>query len=97
MKPTHTTAALFLLIALLLCRASNEEAQAAERTTRTRHSPSRTQTVDWPVYGGQAANNHYSSLTQINRSNVTKLRVAWTFDSHEPGGLQTSPLIVGRT
>jgi glucose dehydrogenase len=24
--------------------------------------------VDWPVYGGQPANQHYSSLTQINRN-----------------------------
>ena len=50
---------------------------------------------DWPVWGGQSANDHYSSLTQINRRNVSKLKVAWTFDSHETGGLQTSPLIVG--
>jgi quinoprotein glucose dehydrogenase len=49
---------------------------------------------DWPRYGGQPENNHYSSLDQINRSNVTKLQVAWTFDTEEEGGLQTSPLIV---
>jgi len=53
--------------------------------------------VDWPVYGGQPANQHYSSLTQINRNNVSKLKVAWTFDTGEEGGLETSPLIVGRT
>jgi len=53
--------------------------------------------ADWPVYGGQPANQHYSSLTQINRSNVKKLKVAWTYDTGEDGGLETSPLIVGRT
>src|SRR5882757_9138920 len=53
--------------------------------------------VDWPVYGGQLANQHYSSLTQINRNNVSKLKVAWAFDTGEEGGLETSPLIVGRT
>ena len=53
--------------------------------------------TDWPVYGGQPANQHYSSLTQINRSNVKKLKVAWTYDTGEDGGLETSPLIVGRT
>ena len=42
------------------------------------------------------ANNHYSALTQINRRNVNKLRVAWTYDTGEPGGMETSPLIVGR-
>jgi glucose dehydrogenase len=30
--------------------------------------------VDWPVYGGQAAGDHYSSLSQINRKNVHKLQ-----------------------
>jgi glucose dehydrogenase len=54
------------------------------------------QSKDWPVYGGQFANDHYSSLTQINRGNVNKLKVAWTFDTGEQGGLQTSPLVVGR-
>ncbi len=53
--------------------------------------------TDWPVYGGQPAGDHYSPLAQINRDNVQKLQVAWTFDSKEKGGLQTSPIIVGRT
>jgi glucose dehydrogenase len=53
---------------------------------------------DWPIYGGQKADDHYSPLTQINRRNVGKLKVAWSYDSGEKGvGLQTSPLIVGRT
>ncbi len=38
---------------------------------------------------------HYSRLAQINRSNVKQLATAWTFDTGEQGGLQTSPLIVG--
>ena len=49
---------------------------------------------DWPVYGGSAASTHYSSLTQINRANVSNLKVAWSFDTEEQGGLQTSPIIV---
>ena len=50
---------------------------------------------DWPAYGGGPANIHYSSLAQINRSNVKQLEIAWTFDTGEQGGLQTSPIIVG--
>jgi len=49
---------------------------------------------DWPVYGGTSENNHYSPLTQINRSNVQRLQVAWSFDTEESGGLQTSPIVV---
>ena len=50
---------------------------------------------DWRVYGGDAENTHFSRLHQINRKNVRRLQVAWTFDTQESGGLQTSPLIVG--
>src|SRR5216683_1358295 len=50
---------------------------------------------DWPAYGGGPANIHYSPLAQINRTNVKRLQVAWSFDTSEQGGLQTSPIIVG--
>lgn len=49
---------------------------------------------DWPAYGGAPENTHYSSLAQINRTNVKELAIAWSFDTDEQGGLQTSPIIV---
>ena len=49
---------------------------------------------DWPVYGGALENQHYSTLAQINKSNVKQLQLAWTFDTGETGGLQTSPIVV---
>src|SRR5258708_10772719 len=48
----------------------------------------------WPQYGGDAENHHYSSLKQINRDNVKRLAVAWSFDTLEAGGLQTTPIVV---
>jgi quinoprotein glucose dehydrogenase len=56
--------------------------------------PAAKATHDWPVYGGTAENNRFSTLAQINRKNVKRLAVAWTFDTEEPGGLQTSPIVV---
>ncbi len=50
---------------------------------------------DWPTYGGSPERTHYSSLAQISRTNVNQLKLAWSFDTHEEGGLQTSPVIVG--
>jgi quinoprotein glucose dehydrogenase len=50
--------------------------------------------VDWPVYGGSSANNHYSNLSQINVHNVSKLQEVWRFDTKEGGGLETTPVIV---
>src|SRR5229473_1217879 len=49
---------------------------------------------DWPSYGGTTENNHYSSLAQINRSNVKRLAVAWSFDTQEDGIFQASPIII---
>jgi quinoprotein glucose dehydrogenase len=58
-------------------------------------APAPTQNVDFQVYGGQAAGDRYSALTQINRSNVQNLRVAWTYNTGDTaGGIQTQPLIV---
>ncbi len=48
----------------------------------------------WPGYGGGPEQIRYSSLTQINRTNVTELAVAWTYDTGEPGALQTQPVVV---
>jgi quinoprotein glucose dehydrogenase len=50
---------------------------------------------DWPAYGGQDG-THYSSLSQINRDNVKKLVVAWKYDTGEKGGIEASPIIVGK-
>jgi len=50
--------------------------------------------VDWPAYNGSTANTHYSSLTQINTGNVSRLKEVWRFDTGEMGGLETSPLII---
>jgi quinoprotein glucose dehydrogenase len=47
------------------------------------------------VYGGTPAQTRHSPLTQINRANVKRLEVAWTYDTGEPGALQTQPLVVG--
>jgi quinoprotein glucose dehydrogenase len=49
----------------------------------------------WSTYGGGPEQIRYSSLQQINRTNVRQLQVAWTYDSGETGGLQTNPIVVG--
>ena len=52
--------------------------------------------VDWPVYGGNAAGQRHSALAQIDRANVDRLQPAWRFDAG-PGDLQTSPLVIDGT
>ena len=58
-----------------------------------------TRDADWPMHGG-LDNIRYSSLAQINRDNVTKLQVAWTYDSHDAfkgSEMQSNPVVVGGT
>ena len=33
----------------------------------------------WPTYGNDSGGTRYSPLTQIDRANVARLRVAWTY------------------
>lgn len=54
----------------------------------------RTTSSEWRIYGGPGQ-TRYSPLSRIDRSNVRQIQVAWTFDSEEQGGLQTSPIVVG--
>jgi quinoprotein glucose dehydrogenase len=51
-------------------------------------------TQDWAAYGGDQEKTHYSPLAQINKSNIKQLEVAWSYDTEETGGLQTSPIEV---
>jgi quinoprotein glucose dehydrogenase len=48
----------------------------------------------WPAHGGGPLGIRHSPLTQIDRTNVRRLEVAWTFDSGEEGGLQAAPIVV---
>jgi len=50
--------------------------------------------ADWPTIGGTPGNSHYSTLKQINRSNVQELQKAWEFDTGQSGGLETTPIVV---
>jgi quinoprotein glucose dehydrogenase len=67
---------------LLVCTASVAHAQAK---------------VDWPVYGGNTDNTHYSTLSQITPANVAMLKVAWTYETHDEfkgSEMQSNPIVV---
>ncbi|MGH9254331.1 MAG: pyrroloquinoline quinone-dependent dehydrogenase [Vicinamibacterales bacterium] len=55
---------------------------------------------EWRTYGGDLRNTRYAPLDQINRSNFSKLEVAWRFKTDALGprpefNLQSTPLMVG--
>jgi lanthanide-dependent methanol dehydrogenase len=50
---------------------------------------------DWVMPAKDYANTRYSTLNQINSSNVGKLQVAWTFSSGVLRGHEGAPLVIG--
>lgn len=53
----------------------------------------------WEIYGGSSENIHYSSLVEIDTSNVVQLQPAWTFntgdaDPSKSSQIQCNPIIV---
>jgi quinoprotein glucose dehydrogenase len=80
------------VVAVIVLPTAGTHLLRARRQENARQSTPERQ--DWAAYGGGPLNDHYSPLAQINRENVNQLQVAWTFDTGEEGGLQSSPLIV---
>ena len=50
--------------------------------------------AQWSEYLGGPDKNHFSSLSQIDTSNVSKLEVAWEFKSGDSGQVQCNPIII---
>ena len=66
---------------------------------RTRDSRLSEAAGDWPVYLGGKTSSHYSPLSQVNRQNVTRLKVAWQYHSgldevENLSQIQCNPLVI---
>jgi quinoprotein glucose dehydrogenase len=62
-------------------------------------SPSERKYTTWENYGGSKDNLHYSSLIQIDTSNVNQLQLAWIFntgdaDTAKNSQIQCNPIII---
>jgi quinoprotein glucose dehydrogenase len=86
------------LASLLLVAAVGVPLSAAE--------PTNGEIADWPFYGGDAGGSRYSPLTQINKSNVTELKVAWEYhtgdvsdgsDNRRKSEFETTPIVADGT
>ena len=60
-----------------------------------------TQAADWRAYGFDALGSRFSPLSAINRDNVSRLAIAWTYHTGEPlptssgkRSLETTPIVV---
>lgn len=62
--------------------------------------------TEWPNYGNDPGGMRYSPLSQVNRENVSKLKVAWVFHSRDisdgsrdmkRSGFEATPILVDGT
>src|SRR5271165_3904133 len=68
--------------------------------------PTNDEIADWPYYGGDAGGSRYSPLTQIDKSNVAELKVAWEYhtgdisdgsDNRRKSEFETTPIVADGT
>jgi PQQ-dependent dehydrogenase (methanol/ethanol family) len=54
------------------------------------------QEVDWPYYGADVHNTRFANIDQINPSNISQLKPAWTFHTGvNPNlGMEMTPIVV---
>jgi alcohol dehydrogenase (cytochrome c) len=50
--------------------------------------------VSWPSYGRDYTNDRYSTLAQVDTTNVSRLKLAWDFHNGIVAGYETSPIVV---
>src|SRR4051794_8661240 len=46
---------------------------------------------DWPTYHGDPGGNHYTTLTQIDKANVSRLAPKWVFPMPNVGQVENTP------
>ena len=86
-----------VLFAGILCVAGAVSASAASLTGATANLAPNDPPGQWTRQARDYANTRYSPLTQINRKNIHRLRIAWTFSDGALYGHEGSPLVVGST
>ncbi|MDQ6676804.1 MAG: PQQ-binding-like beta-propeller repeat protein [Acidobacteriota bacterium] len=53
-----------------------------------------TSDVQWPTYNGDPGGNRFTTLTQIDKTNVSRLASRWVFSIPNAGRLQVTPVVV---
>lgn len=85
--PANATCLVFKRLAFtLLCLGITFQHAGAQNDHKT-----------WREYGGGPDNSKYVALTQINKSNVGQLAVAWSYPTRDNNSYLFNPIVVGNT
>jgi quinoprotein glucose dehydrogenase len=78
-------------------KAASPKAAAAKAKAPAKRAVKKAGSFDfgnWSSYLGSGSSSQYSALTQIDKSNVGQLQVAWTWDAGEGPAPRFGPLVV---
>src|SRR3954447_12975699 len=87
LKASILAAILFLPLASPLAAQHNGARPAAAATPA--------EDGQWTMPSKNYASTRYSGLNEVNRANVARLKLAFTFDTHNRKGHEAAPLVVG--
>src|SRR5215470_3237386 len=77
MNSTRKLIVLFVISAVAVCQGARQS--SAQKRSQKKQSPSSIADAGWPVYGRDAGGARYSPLAVINRENINRLKIAWTY------------------
>ncbi len=80
---------IFLLYCLVFIIMNSQAEVSHERLINADEEPG-----SWLTHGRNYAEDRQSPLTSINKENISKLGLAWYFDTGTTRGLEASPLII---
>ena len=86
----------YSLIAVLLIVAGGcSDGAVREPNPTPETAPEGSTATGWSLPGGDQGKRYYSPLTQIDRTNVQRLGLAWEFDLETYRGQEATPVLVG--
>src|SRR5450755_2639761 len=76
---------------LALCLAIS--ASLSGQVTYERILHANTEPGNWLTYSGTYSGHRFSPLTQINRANVARLKLAWMYQTNDLNQFEATPLV----
>ena len=84
----------YILLLLAVCPTSAQSPVAAEPKVSAEDLLARPVGANWSSYNGDYTGRRFSSLPEINISNVAHLRAAWVFHPGNSQRLEATPVVI---
>ena len=90
---TRSGVSALTIAVLLFAAACGQQKAAAPGSSEDSLAAQGSAGAQWLSYGGTYDEQRHSRLTQINKSNLDQLGVAWTYEMRSGRGIETTPIV----